>query len=1311
MLPTIIGIIPHTISIVGGTGSSGKLVANITANLSSGTFAGTFNPLGTSGDNAFFIITSGGALSIGASDITTYRTYNLTISPVQDSYPTNGPFAATVAVTAPGATQAFITNSANGSQNTGNYGNNTPAGMWFTVGSSNISVTAIGRWIISGNNQSHTLALYDAAVSTASDQHRDLAQVGSPVVLNASNGSNTTTGTIVPNAFNYVNLPVPVVLAAGRSYFLTSTESQGGGNDLLYNGGTYSTTSDGVLNGNAYYPAPGYYYGPWSWGGGGPFGPVNFIYQTTSALASVPGSSFYGLLGRMYNNAGGALFVLPNVIYAGHTVSGSSTVRIDGGFLNYGLIGNTSTLPGTYVLQYIIDENAPSPYTPIYSPYITGPAEYPGPNPGVIDPAHPVFPWLTDTLNMVDFNGTAHTLADGTHSISAVVIDSTSGVQYSEGYRTRNVRCSLLVQNTGPTNGAQLVPLTDAGNNARIYPYAPDWVHYDGNTRRTMNPYPYPASPTSSPPVYSMAPGNAWLSRTGGWYQMHLMGMRYIEYETDPTFCTTLSGGVFINQFHSTGSLTIGGAASPNLTTKYNWDGQRCDNRTDPLTTATAAPDGSGFVAVEYQGRVIHIDYTGNVTTLFGLRLSRDTTLSFENVTASGYSESQRLQPYEIVGTPSSAQWFGTWFGGWNDLCFDPTDTTGPGGTSQTIYIASAVNQTIIKVTGLFSATPQGFLFAGSPGIAGYTDNVAAASATFSSPMSVQCDSSGNLYIADHDNSAIRKYTKSTGIISTAFGNQTGKPTAAQYWAAQVQTTPLSNSYAGGIAGNSVSSSSAYINFPSAIRLNSTGDLIVFEDGTNLFRRIWLSGANAGTTTLIGWSATYAGPGEIWAQPFVGPGQPGFKLFDVDTAGAVGPVDDIFLVIPPEANTTATCGRMAIDGSYNGGFTSDGGGMAFPGFVGSTGDRYDTGLAEGTFTPGITPDAGAGVYSWLVGLSRTQSVIIFAGFRYTGIVAWRASQATDPGIGLVAGGYNPFDGGSNFYALGCTIWRWGSALCFPQGYRPGFHHLMGCQGLGHLGSDVGPSTQDICMMYNGGTAAYNTGSTVPIASITISAGSATVTLTGSNHAFVYQAGNFVMISGATASAGSPNGMFKVTTFTSNQNFVVSMPGVTGPITGTPVLQYGDAVMQAFMQRGACGAVPRPEITGRDWDALSFFIRRSCLLGSFPTVVSPNPAISTDFVPPQVTALSATRNSAHSITVNWTTDKSTIGMAVCGSAVPWTSSQQYKYCCWSPVEASFGTTHSATIAYTPSAQLLHYSVVVKDTPGNSSYGPDQTIAYP
>ena len=89
---------------------------------------------------------------------------------------------------------------------------------------------------------------------------------------------------------------------------------------------------------------------------------------------------------------------------------------------------------------------------------------------------------------------------------------------------------------------------------------------------------------------------------------------------------------------------------------------------------------------------------------------------------------------------------------------------------SNDIFIADSGNQVIREVVGTTIST-----IAGSHGVAGFSGNGGpAAGAVFHNPLSVSLDSSGNIYIADHDNNEIREIVKASGNIQNFAGSPTG---------------------------------------------------------------------------------------------------------------------------------------------------------------------------------------------------------------------------------------------------------------------------------------------------------------------------------------------------------------------------------------------------------------------------------------------------------------------------------------------------------------------------------------------------------
>jgi len=93
-------------------------------------------------------------------------------------------------------------------------------GFKFTVGSSDLTVSELGRWVRVGNTGPHTVTLVEASTG------QDVA--GGSVSIDASAAAT--------GAFAYESLAAPIVLSANTEYYLLSHEPVGG--DYYHN---YST--------------------------------------------------------------------------------------------------------------------------------------------------------------------------------------------------------------------------------------------------------------------------------------------------------------------------------------------------------------------------------------------------------------------------------------------------------------------------------------------------------------------------------------------------------------------------------------------------------------------------------------------------------------------------------------------------------------------------------------------------------------------------------------------------------------------------------------------------------------------------------------------------------------------------------------------------------------------------------------------------------------------------------------------------------------------------------------------------------------
>jgi hypothetical protein len=112
-------------------------------------------------------------------------------------------------------------------------------GLKFTVGPNPITVTALGRFSLSGNAGTHTVKLVDAA--------------GGASVPNGS-VSISLAGTIV-GQFQYGNLAAPIILSARTSYFLNLAANHRKGDDWAVETTAVTTTDaascDGAILNNS----------------------------------------------------------------------------------------------------------------------------------------------------------------------------------------------------------------------------------------------------------------------------------------------------------------------------------------------------------------------------------------------------------------------------------------------------------------------------------------------------------------------------------------------------------------------------------------------------------------------------------------------------------------------------------------------------------------------------------------------------------------------------------------------------------------------------------------------------------------------------------------------------------------------------------------------------------------------------------------------------------------------------------------------------------------------------------------------------
>jgi sugar lactone lactonase YvrE len=201
---------------------------------------------------------------------------------------------------------------------------------------------------------------------------------------------------------------------------------------------------------------------------------------------------------------------------------------------------------------------------------------------------------------------------------------------------------------------------------------------------------------------------------------------------------------------------------------------------------------------------------------------------------------------------------------------------------SGNLYVADDQNNAIRKVT------PGGVVttFAGSTsGTAGNTDNPIGTSALFNGPQGIAIDASGNLFVADNGNDAIRKITPA-GAVTTFYSSAGLQPTGMIFDASGnllVATQGLlsqimSISPAGvltSIAGNQYgyadgTGSAALFKQPEDVQTDASGNIFVADYLNNAIRKIAPGGVVttfAGNPNLAAGYADAVGTAALFNNP------------------------------------------------------------------------------------------------------------------------------------------------------------------------------------------------------------------------------------------------------------------------------------------------------------------------------------------------------------------------------------------------------------------------------------------------------------
>jgi hypothetical protein len=277
------------------------------------------------------------------------------------------------------------------------------------------------------------------------------------------------------------------------------------------------------------------------------------------------------------------------------------------------------------------------------------------------------------------------------------------------------------------------------------------------------------------------------------------------------------------------------------------------------LSITLNSPTG---IAIDANGNVYFDDYGNNVIRKLTVATNEVTT--FAGTGAAGYTGDTGPAAAATLNHPTQ-------------LAFD---------VDYDLYIADAGNNVIRKVT-----TAGIITTVAGTGVAGYFgDGSSALQAKLNFPDSLAFDASGNLYIADAGNNVIREVT-SDGVINTVAGNGTGsyggdngpatkaelnEPTRVVVDAAgnlyisdllnnrvrEVNSssgiiTTIAGDGAAGYQGDNNAASSAELNEPLSVALDTSGNVYIADLGNRVIRVVNMQSTPA---TLLG---VLVQPGDI----------------------------------------------------------------------------------------------------------------------------------------------------------------------------------------------------------------------------------------------------------------------------------------------------------------------------------------------------------------------------------------------------------------------------------------------------------------
>lgn len=289
------------------------------------------------------------------------------------------------------------------------------------------------------------------------------------------------------------------------------------------------------------------------------------------------------------------------------------------------------------------------------------------------------------------------------------------------------------------------------------------------------------------------------------------------------------------------------------------------------LAGVSGSGDGTGTNALFYEPEGIAVDAADNVFVA-------DTwNQTIREISPAGVVKT-------IAGSPGS---FGsTDLGGTNALFYEPAGIAVD--ASDDVFVADSGNNTIRKIA------PDGTVttLAGWPGGLGYI-NATGTNALFDSPRGIALDSSGDLFVADYLNNAIREVT-SAGVVTTIAGD------------------PGSMGSADGVGTN------ALFRGLQGVVVNPTNDGVIYvaDSGNSTIRRLTDAGPNWIVSTLAGnasiGSADASGTAArfFWPMDIAADGQGNVYVADA--------ANDVVRKIASDGTVSTIAGSPGVAGSSDG---------------------------------------------------------------------------------------------------------------------------------------------------------------------------------------------------------------------------------------------------------------------------------------------------------------------------------------------------------------------------------------------------------